>query len=135
MAGETAPELTCPYCQQAAELAYGVDVIPSRPDLAELPFWVCWRCDARVGCHPRTNLPLGTLADPRLRRMRGEVHSALDWHWKAARNKGRARERAYQRLARELSLSPEDCHVGLFDQQQCELALKVLEGWAREVLG
>lgn len=118
-------------CGKPAELAYGVDLWPGRPDLATKHVWVCWACDARVGCHPGTKKALGELAGPSLRRIRHEVHRVFDQHWLPAKNRSKARIKAYARLAKALNIQPHECHVGMFDEARCEAALKILEGWER----
>lgn len=126
-------EPVCPFCASVATLAYGIDVFPHRPDLAEKPFWVCWPCDARVGCHPNTKEPLGTLANAALRRLRSEVHELLDRRWLSAhpRNRQARRGDTYAWLAKQLGLSEPECHVGMFDAERCIAALRALEAQAR----
>src|SRR5689334_11179313 len=51
----------CDHCRQPAELHLGTAVYPERKDLAERQFWVCWACDAWVGCHSGTDKPFGPL--------------------------------------------------------------------------
>lgn len=119
----------CPACEVSARQVYGVDVFPARQDLAELCFWECPICLARVGCHPKTWNPLGTLAGPELRALRGKVHRALDKQWRMAdpRNRAKSRRKAYAWLAKELGISEDECHVGLFDRERCKAAFLVLK--------
>ncbi len=57
----------CPYFHEPAELAYGTEVYPHRPDLQAKQFWLCGPCDAYVGCHKNSDTPLGRLANAELR--------------------------------------------------------------------
>lgn len=122
----------CP-CGRAAELVTGVEVYPDRLDLREKPFWRCLPCRSHVGCHPGTTRPLGRLANMRLRKLRMLVHDALDVHWKRRGGKrGKVRHlrgKTYRRLATDMQLTDEQCHVGLFDEVQCEQAIRIIHSW------
>src|SRR5688572_15218640 len=98
---------TCPYCLQPAVKASTSEIYPGRKSFSEAFFWVCHKCDARVGCHPNTDKPLGTLATISTRRARQATHSAFDRIWKAEMlsqgiSKRKARNSAYQWLAGQL---------------------------------
>ena len=105
-------------CDQGhdAELVTGEVVHPDRPELANVPFWRCVPCGARVGCHPGTTDPLGTLADLDLRRARTKAHAAFDPIWKSGRMK---RRDAYSWLATRLGIPWDACHIGGFDEATC----------------
>ena len=126
----TAP--ICPYCGKPAVMATGDEVYSQRLDLDEKRFWCCWPCDARVGCHPGTRNPLGTLANAPLRRLRNQVHALFDPFWKRARKqRGKERRAAYARLANDLGIPSSECHVAHFDADRCEKALIAILGWGR----
>ena len=65
-----------------------------------------------------------TRAEPgsRLARLRQEAHRALDVHWELG---GASRSGAYAWLAEQLGMSRQDCHIGMFDEEQCERAIEV----------
>jgi hypothetical protein len=117
----------CPYCGNHAALVGGARIYPSRPDLARLRFWLCAPCDAYVGCHKAGEwipgvghsdgtLPLGRLADVRLRASKRRAHAAFDALWKSGRMK---RRDAYRWLATRMGKQPEDCHIGMFGVDEC----------------
>lgn len=61
---------------------------PNRPDLAQLPFWVCDTCASFVGTHHKTkkkNRPLGYLATPQIKQLRMRIHAVLDPLWKSGK--------------------------------------------------
>lgn len=118
--------IDCPYCGGRAALLTGADVFPHLPKLREKKIYVCRPCDARVGCHPGTETPLGTLANRPLRQLRSRVHALFDPMWTKARKKHRARQEAYTWLAERLGIPVDDCHVGQFTEGQCRQALDVL---------
>lgn len=115
--------LDCRYCGKPARLVSGDDIYPHRPDLARLKFWRCSPCDAWVGVHKGTDNALGILAKAELRRLKSQVHAAFDPIWKVKRM---GRSKAYRWLAAGLGISPDDCHVGLFDESRCKAALAFL---------
>lgn len=51
-----------------------------------------------------------------------EAHLAFDVHWEFG---GCTRSEAYAWLARRLNMKQEDCHIGMFDEEQCMQAIEV----------
>lgn len=74
-------------------------------------------CGARVGAHPNTRIPLGTLAPAELRVQRmaakNSFHAML-----RAKNWGRSE--GYRWLSEAMPCPPEKCHFGMFEIEQCE---------------
>lgn len=124
----TDQRVDCPYCQQPASLVGGRAIYPHRPDLYGKRFYQCVPCGAWVGCHDGTQRALGRLANAELRRAKQSVHAAFDPHWRGVKKK-HARFRAYRRLARELGIPMEECHVGMFDVERCKAALLLVQAW------
>lgn len=122
----------CPYCKRPAALVDGGAVYPSRPDLRAKWFWMCWGCDAWVGCHDGTKKALGRLADAALRRWKKAAHAAFDplWQAKIERDgckKHEARNAGYAWLAKQLGIEAKDCHIGMFDVAQCQRVVEICE--------
>ena len=118
-----AEHVTCPYCGQQAEKVYGGSIYPHRTDLFHKVFYRCRPCAAHVGCHPDTDKPLGRLANAELRREKNLAHAVFDPLW---RGKGRgARTGAYKWLAKQLGIPREECHIGMFDVEQCRRVVEV----------
>lgn len=121
---------TCPYCNEASKLVTGAELYPHRPTLHKCFFWRCEPCKAHVGCHREGALfmigdkraisngrvPLGRLANADLRRAKSEAHTAFDTMW---RTRTMSRNGAYRWLAKELGITVDECHIGMFDLQQC----------------
>lgn len=73
-----------------------------------------------------------TPADGVVRRSRMAAHAAFDPLWKSqTKNRSQLRSKLYRELAVHLGLQLEDCHIGMFDEKQCEMAV----AWCREKLG
>jgi hypothetical protein len=125
--------IACPYCGKSAELTTGDWVYPHRKDLSGLKFWVCWPCDAFVGCHQKGapvggkasdgTLPLGRLANAELRRAKSAAHAAFDPLWKSGRM---SRREAYGWLASKLGIHADQCHIGMFDVHHCKAVIDVI---------
>ena len=128
----------CPYCNKAAALVSGKTIYPSRLDLTKQKYFLCADCDAYVGCHREGtwywvdgvkhfsagDTPLGRLADSRLRAAKMRAHSAFDPMWQ---ENGPTRRQAYGWLAVMLGIPAEACHIGMFDLDQCNLAVSAAE--------
>ncbi|MDE9440044.1 DUF3268 family zinc-finger domain-containing protein, partial [Xenorhabdus bovienii] len=88
--------------------------------------YVCWSCDARVGMHPETNIPLGYLADEQTRRARRDGKEKFE-EMRAFRNWERTD--AYRWLAWQLGISFNKCHFGWFDTDMCNKAANICRGF------
>tara|TARA_Y100000310_G_scaffold281775_1_gene302514 strand:+ start:1145 stop:1627 length:483 start_codon:yes stop_codon:yes gene_type:complete len=113
----------CPYCGNRSALVQGDTVYPHRPDLHNKNFYYCnYQHDpAYVGCHPGTKEPLGRLADANLRKLKSRTHQVFDPLWR--QNHFDTRKHAYRWLAERLSIEEKDCHIGMFDEMTCTLAI------------
>lgn len=113
--------IKCPYCGKDAQFItskdfYGKDYGSN--------LYVCTPCDARVGTHGRGKKALGTLANANLRELRKRCHSRIDPLW---RSRKMSRGSVYNRLQKVMSLSSEEAHIGLFNEQQCFQLLDIFE--------
>lgn len=116
-------EVICPYCNNGAEFVtsknfYGKDYGSN--------LYVCYQCDARVGTHGKGKTPLGTMANKKLRALRKTCHQVFDKTWKYKKPKQFARKSAYQWLQKEMNLTPEEAHIGKFNEEQCLELLKIM---------
>lgn len=124
--------VTCPYCNEPAELVSGEVIYEHRPDLYKKKFWMCFECDAYVGCHEAGKgygdgtRPLGRLANRELRALKSAVHELFDPIW---RNNHMTRRKAYSWLARQMGIHFDKCHVGMFDEKQCYDAIAACSNW------
>jgi hypothetical protein len=66
------------------------------------------------------------LANAELRAAKSAAHAAFDPLWKSHGNKGAARARAYRWLAQEMKMRPENCHIGMFDLDQCRAVVALV---------
>jgi hypothetical protein len=132
MQNVTMPIVLCPYCQKEADF-FAAEFMPAFVKAQSgSHYWVCVPCEAFVKAH-RKNAefnftgvePMGTLADRKLRALRSRVHDRFDILWGRL---GWGRDHAYRWLATRMGISIDDCHVGMFDEEACRKALKLLKG-------
>lgn len=112
----------CPYCESESKCVSGDVVYPHRKDLHSKWFYQCKPCDAYVGCHPGTKNPLGRLANAELRKYKSLAHKAFDPIWK---EKIMKRSDAYKSLAAEMKINAAECHIGMFDVNQCKQVIAI----------
>lgn len=117
MATITVERVLCPYCGAVAEFVGGDAVYPHRADLFDRRFYLCRACNAYVGTHKGTTKPLGRLANLELRDAKVAAHAAFDPLWKGQPTK--ARSQAYRWLAVLLGIPASQCHIGMFNVEQC----------------
>lgn len=113
----------CPFCNNSVSLVDSAEVYSRSYGL----LYLCDsypKCDARVGCHPGTVTPLGTLANKELRRWRSRAHNRFDSLWKSG---FLSRKAAYRWLSEELGLPPSQTHIGMFNKQQCQNVIAAVE--------
>lgn len=119
------PNAICNYCGKPALLVSGAEIYRHRPDLKHLSFWLCSPCDAYVGCHKNSNaIPLSRLANKKLRSWKQWAHAAFDPLWKSG---DLGRREAYSWLADQMGIAVNDCHIGMFDEAQCERVVQIMK--------
>jgi hypothetical protein len=112
---------TCSYCGSPIELkdssiiyngkSYGMVYICTRyPD-----------CEAYVGTHKDTDVPLGTLADNELRSWRKKAHSVFDSLWRSGRI---TRKAAYTKLQIAMGMKKKEAHIAKMNIEQCKDVIK-----------
>ena len=108
----------CPYCGARVELKTHLEVYGA--EYGEWPFmYACGGCKARVGLHPFTAIPLGTLADQETREARKRCKPAFT---RLTEKREWSRHQAYAWLAEQLGIPLAGCHWGMFDVATCERA-------------
>ena len=115
------PPETCPYCGGPVELVNNSEIYGR--EYGKWPWaYRCMPCEAYVGLHPYTNLPLGTLANYELREARKRAKSLFQPLWQNMRT---TRSGAYHWLAQRMGIPPERCHFGWFTLEQCQQAYEI----------
>ena len=110
----------CRYCSGHVELVSNSEIYNGR-SYGDWPYaYLCADCKAYVGLHPDTDIPLGTLAAPQLRKDR---NTAKDAFHRVKEQRGFSRSLAYQWLAGKMGIEVGVCHFGWFEQDDCARAL------------
>jgi len=134
---EKKQRVICPYCGEPARYA---DSAPLYRGVSYGMVWICDPCGAWVGVHKGTDKPLGRLANAELRQWKVKAHAAFDPLWKAKLERRRrergpeykvvyARGSGYAWLAGQMGIAPQNCHIGLFDVEQCKLVIDICTNW------
>lgn len=112
----------CDYCGHKAEL---VDDTVIYGHSYGHKAYLCRYCGAYMGCHGRSDKPMGRLADAGLRRKKMEAHAAFDPLWKRGPFRGRRKD-AYAWLAGKMALPVKQTHIGMFDERQCQQVIDII---------
>lgn len=118
----------CPYCNSKVLLKSSKFVYGRRSrNFGKV--YVCSEyphCDAYVGVHKGTYRPKGTLAKSHLRRLRQDVHIMFDPLWNADEVPREKRTKMYAWLSMEMGIHIDECHIGMFTEYDCSIALNVI---------
>lgn len=120
---------TCPHCSSPVELCSNAKIYGR--EYGDWPWaYRCTSsdCDAYVGIHPFTNIPLGTLATRPIREARKAAKATFNPIWA---RKYMTRSEAYAWLAGELGIPVGECHIGWFDVDQCKQVELACAKWRK----
>ena len=108
----------CPYCGAMTHLrsADGIYLDNSRNTM----LYVCKnypQCDSYVRVHPGTTIPLGTVANKKLRFLRNEAHRYFNQiYYQGIMSK----QEAYRWLSELLGLPMASTHIGMMGEYYCQ---------------
>ena len=115
-------QIRCPYCGSHAILRSADGIY--RENLKGEMLYVCANypeCDSYVRVQNGTNLPLGTLANRKLRELRTEAHRNFDLLHKSGYI---TKQSAYDWLAGTLCIPNNRAHIGQFTELQCKYVIE-----------
>lgn len=118
----------CPYCGCPTALVRAPYIYGSNARDPAAQFYYCLICGAYVGCHKHGNVPMGTPADKVTRDARRQAHRAFDLVWKRRKM---TRWEAYVWLSKQMNLSQDKTHIGMFDEKQCKQVVQICEAALR----
>lgn len=110
--------MNCPYCNKKAEWVENKVIYGKNYGKSYMCHY-CKDCDAYVGCHNNTKTPLGTMANPELKKWRRKVHAYIDPLWKD--NKIH-RKNLYEKLSFFMG---KEYHTGNCDIKDCKKVLNI----------
>lgn len=114
--------LRCQYCGGSVVLRSADGIYRKNPNHTML--YVCSnypRCDAYVRTHSRTSIPVGTLANPRLRKLRHQAHYYFNQLYYSGLM---SKQEAYLWLTELLQIPPSEAHIGLLGEYYCNEVIK-----------
>ena len=125
MKNRKAYNIRCPYCGahavcKPASAVYGTDTIDPKSYLYLCSNWPS--CDAYVSAHRKTDRPMGTLANGRLRHKRILAHRALQ---NLQKERHMDKWAAYIWLQANLKLDEDHAHIGMFSEQMCDQVISL----------
>ena len=124
------PPTSCHCCSGPVKLTNNRDIYNGH-SFGDWPYvYRCAQCQAYVGLHPDTDLPLGIMADRHTIQARKEAKTIFQRLVLVKHN--RDRNAGYAWLARALDIPTSICHFGMFDRSRalaardaCRCALEV----------
>lgn len=114
--------LRCQYCGGSVVLRSADGIYRKNPNHTML--YVCSnypRCDAYVRTHSGTSIPVGTLANPRLRKLRHQAHYYFNQLYCSGIM---SKQDAYLWLTELLQIPPSEAHIGLLGEYYCSEVIK-----------
>lgn len=119
------PPTICRFCGGGVSLVNNAQFYGGREYGWPLAY-ACCQCGARVGCHPGTDIPLGTLADKATMRARRAAHDAFDPLW---RDQGKGmRKKAYEALSK--AMGRPNAHISWMDTAECCMVIELVQSGA-----
>lgn len=114
------PGPVCGYCGSASTLV-DAGAVYGPLYVGRFPLWVCDQypdCDAYVGVHANSPVaaPMGSLANPALRKARRAAHEAFEQLWKSGRM---TRNKAYRELEKIMGRDKGKAHIASFNEDRC----------------
>ena len=105
--------MKCPYCKKEAiwcdnSIIYGRNIGVSHK------IYYCKNCGASVGCHNNTRVPLGRMANAKLRQKRIDTHNVVDDYWRYGEY---TRDEVYNKLKNYFGFS---VHIGNCNIKMCD---------------
>lgn len=121
------PNIKCPYCGSSAFLRPASFVGKSGPAHDGAKYYVCARypaCDSYVKAHSFNHMPMGTLANPALRRLRRDAHIALQ---QVLDSGMMTRKEAYRWMQAQFGIPADDAHIANFSEIRCKQVIQMCD--------
>lgn len=118
---QTLKSMRCPYCGGPVRLRSAEGIYKNGG--SDVLLYVCSnypKCDSYVRVHEGTIIPVGNLANAKLRTLRRTAHQHFDKLHETGLMK---KEDAYSWLAYTLHLPPSQTHIGYFSEYYCTLVI------------
>ena len=114
--------MRCPYCGAPVHFRSATGIYHDNPNGTML--YVCNNfpdCDSYVRTHAGTKIPMGTLADGKLRALRKEAHDSFNQLYTSGMM---TRDEAYRWLAAILQAPRSQAHIGNLGEYYCRQVIE-----------
>lgn len=121
--------MRCPYCGSSVVLRPAEGIYTKGYENTLL--YVCSNypeCDAYVKCHPGTTIPMGQLADKKLRSLRQRAHNSFNKLYESGLM---TRKEAYIWLADRIMLPAGQAHIAEFGEYYCLEVIRESDNYMR----
>ncbi|MBR1865742.1 MAG: DUF3268 family zinc-finger domain-containing protein [Lachnospiraceae bacterium] len=119
------PVVRCPYCGAVARFQSADGIY--RDNSNHTMLYVCPNfpeCDSYVRVHKGTKIPVGSMANQELRKLRKEAHDHFDRLYQYGYM---SKQDAYQWLADIIAAPLAEAHIGHMSEYYCQLVIKKSE--------
>lgn len=124
----------CPYCQCETELVSDKEIYGPNSMFGGLFYRCVNNYDHYVGCHEGTKCSLGRVADKKLRDLKRKCHEIFDPLWKNKPQVFSSRHKAYYWLSKQMGIADRNFgHFGMFNENQCEQAISIIENFKNSI--
>lgn len=114
----------CPNCGAGVELVNNSAIYGK--EFGAWPFayrCISKDCDSYVGVHPKTDIPIGVMANKTVRAARKQAKAAFSPMWEV---QGISKDAAYAWLAEKMGIAnPNQCHIGWMDVADCSRVIDI----------
>lgn len=118
-------KVICQYCNKPARYTDSKAVYGKSYGM----IYLCDHCGAYVGVHKGTDIPFGILANAELRGWKKKAHESFDPLWKSGRM---TRHGAYKWLGSCMKKPIKDCHIGMFQVDECKKVVALVAWFHRK---
>ena len=121
----------CPYCECKTQMVTDKEIF-GRFSSYNKNFIQCVNNpDHYVGTFANRK-SLGRLANKSLRQKKMEAHALFDPLWQGQNHYFKSRDAAYKWLSVKMNLPKEETHFGMFDELQCNIAIRVINHFQKK---
>ena len=115
---EHIPEKKCPYCGEVAK------IVDSKVVYRTVSYGLIYLCTCQPSWAYTSVGGNSTLANKQLRELRKKAHKLFDKSW---RTRYITRSEAYKFLSIHMSKAGKDCHIAMFNDDECEAVISLTE--------
>ncbi len=121
----------CPYCECKTHMVTDKEIFGRFSSYNKYFIQCVNNPDHYVGTFANRK-SLGRLANKSLRQKKMEAHALFDPLWQGQNHYFKSRDAAYKWLSVKMNLPKEETHFGMFDELQCNIAIRVINRFQKK---